>query len=90
MLRAIREFWNPSLKCKRLGHTSKPTTVKIRKKSHGRVVVKDYKAMLNICDRCGKKHGEPFNLKQIDWFTSCSMPSRMWEEIKSNGYLILD
>jgi len=91
LLQYVKEFFRPELKCERLGHCFDTVTRKIRKKpDYGRrVVVIDYKAKFLVCSRCRKIEGEPFDLKEIDWFSSCTMPESQWDEIREHGYLIL-
>ncbi len=91
MVRFIKEMFNPDLKCERLGHDFEDKPVKIRVRSRmARVVVTDHDAKLKVCKRCRTIEGEPFDLIQVDWFTSCVMPNHMWDQIKKEGYLILE
>lgn len=91
MLRTIKEFFSPSLKCQRIGHDCIEKSIKIRKKGGGyRVVVTDYNAKIKFCKRCHCELGEPYDLEYYDSFTGCEMPARMWGEIREKGYLNLD
>jgi len=87
---AIKELFNPALKCDRIGHIYIIQSKTIRKTSSAyRTVVDDYIAQFNVCDRCGHIVGEPFNLVHVDWYSSCTMPSYMWDKMRRQGYLIL-
>lgn len=87
-IRTIKEFFCPSLKCKRLGHIYVVITIKIRKRSSEfREVVADYKAKFNRCSRCGFIELEPFDLEKIGSATSCTMPTLMWDSIREKGYV---
>lgn len=89
MIRAIKEFFNPKLKCERIGHNEAEIEKKIRKEGGGfRAVATDYKCKVKRCKRCHKE-SEPYDLKEYDSYTSVTMPSSMWDEIKEKGYLVL-
>ena len=88
MIRFIKELFNQKLKCQRLGHKMKTICIKIRKDGVGfREVVTDYKAEKDYCERCGGEHSEYKNLKYIQGYTKCSMPSDMWDSIREKGYV---
>lgn len=90
-MRFWREFWNPSLKCNRLGHVDRPITKRIRRKAPPftyRTVVEDFEATFIQCKRCGKETG-PNEEKIVDSFTSCSMPDTMWDEMRNKGYTVI-
>ncbi len=87
--RAWREFWCPRLKCIRLGHQFTPTLRLIRRRSsEGRRVATDYHAIFRCCKRCGKESG-PHKEVEVDWWSSCSMPDSMWDDIKRQGYVVI-
>ena len=89
-MRWLKEFFNPSLKCQRVGHNPVVVKVTIRKPSNSfRTVARDYKADIGKCKRCGKVISEPCNLEFIDAWTSVEMPKYMWDDIRNNGYVIL-
>lgn len=62
-------------------------TFKVRKNSHEwREVVADYKATQKCCTRCG--YSEPTVIgEKVDWFSSCSMPDYMWDEMRKKGFV---
>ena len=87
--RFFRELRSPALKCKRVGHRDATVSRKIRRSVTGyNVVVEDYRATFTVCSRCGREEG-PQDEKQIDWFSSCSMPDYMWDDIREKGYVEL-
>jgi len=90
--RFFQEMTNPVLKCERLGHKILTKEIKIRKSTKrvwDRAIVEDFSAKKDICTRCKKYHPKPYSLKYIDSFTSCSMPTKKWDEIRINGYVEL-
>lgn len=91
-IRVFKEFFNQALKCERLGHDNIEQEIKIRKEPDSfssRVVVEDYKAKIQFCKRCKGLEGEPYGLKYLTYYTSCSMPSSMWDDIREKGYVRL-
>lgn len=89
MIRALKEYFNPSLKCDRIGHDLKTQQAVIRRRSNMfRAVVADFVCKLKVCSRCHKVVGAPENEVLLEGFTSCQMPNEMWQEINKNGYLI--
>lgn len=89
VLRSFKELFNSRLKCERIGHDMKEEQIKVRKKSYEwREVVADFKATRCRCKRCGETT-EPTISEKVDWFSSCSMPDSMWEQIREKGYLVL-
>lgn len=89
MIRSIKEYFNPSLKCDRIGHELRSQMAVIRKRSNMfRAVVADYSCNLQVCHRCGKIVGQPEKEEFLESFNSCSMPNEMWDEINKNGYLV--
>lgn len=89
ILKAIKEYLNPSLKCDRIGHDIRTQTAVIRRHSNMlSAVVADYSCNLQVCHRCGKSVGQPEKEEFLEGFTSCVMPNEMWDEINKNGYLI--
>lgn len=88
MFRAIEEFFNPEMKCQRVGCNEIIVDRKIRKEEGFAAVATDYKCKIKECKRCHKKH-EPYDLKQYNSYASVTMPSSMWDEIRDKGYLIL-
>jgi len=89
MRRFFRELFKPALKCKRVGHKITVEYLKIRKEGSFGCAVEDFNAKRKICGRCGKVIKKPYNLTVLDFYTSCSMPDYMWDEMRENGYLIL-
>ena len=91
MIQIIKELFNSKLKCNRVGHNLKTQNLRIRKLAspyHYRAVVIDYEATREVCKRCGLI-GELKEGSEKDWYTSCSMPDVMWNEIHKNGYTIM-
>jgi len=82
----IRELRSPSLKCDRLGHDDRTDTRKIRRESIGRKVVCDFRATFKVCKRCRRECG-PSDEVQIDCFSSCTMPTSMWNKMRDDGYV---
>lgn len=87
-MKFLNELFNSKLKCKRIGHKKKVIKQKIRKGGSLGYVVEDYIRTKTICKRCDKV------LKKVkdewtDGYTSCSMPSDMWDEMRANGFLVL-
>ena len=86
----IRNINKNIKKCSIYGHDFYPIRVKIRKKGGGfRHVVTDYMATMQKCRRCGYAPDEVTDEKEVDYFTSCSMPQRMWDEIREKGFTVL-
>lgn len=89
MPRWWKEFWNRSLKCKRLGHTEVSTKRVIRRKSSGyRTVAEDFWQTRYRCRRCGIETKKPTE-KYRTWWSSVSMPGHMWDEISEKGYCVI-
>ena len=89
-MRIIRELFRPSEKCKRIGHDMTTKTFIIRRRTRAfRSVATDYKADIDVCKRCGHMDAQPKNEKEIDAYTSCTMPSVMWDEIRERGYVVI-
>lgn len=89
MIRTIKEYFNPALKCDRIGHELRTQTAVIRRHSNMlRAVVADYSCNLQVCHRCDKIVGQPENEEFLEGFTSCIMPNEMWDKINKNGYLV--
>lgn len=85
----IQEFFNPKLKCERIGHELKTVNIEIRKRSsEWREVVADYNATQNRCKRCGYVD-EPLIKDKIDGYAGCNMASYLWKEMDSKGYIII-
>jgi hypothetical protein len=91
LLIAIKEFFNKSLKCQRLGHIPETKKVKIRREANSlNCIMKDYKAEIDYCQRCRAQISEPKNEIPYNWYNSVSMSSYRWEELKTKGYLIIN
>lgn len=89
-MRWIKELFNPSLKCKRLGHNFDVVKIVIRRRSKvPGFICKDYFAEQKVCKRCGTKT-PPQNEEYKDYWTSVTMPMSMWEEMDRKGYLRVD
>ena len=91
-MRIVKEFFNPKLKCKRLGHLKKVETKKIRKECEWwrRAIAEDYSCKINICERCGKVLSVPYDLKYLGYWTSITMSSERMREMEENGYIFID
>jgi hypothetical protein len=87
-MRWLKELLRPARKCERVGHNCTWVRRKIRRRGEGRIVVEDFNATFDICKRCGKTDG-PRDEKRVDWFTGCTMPNYMWEELDQKGYVEL-
>ena len=86
-MRFWRELWHPEQKCERLGHKLTTVTKRIRRESFkGREVVADYDAEFEVCSRCSYR-SEPRNEEKVDWYGGCSLPTSMWDEMKTKGYI---
>ena len=91
VMRRFKELFNSRLKCERIGHDFETQKLTIRKRAgleHYRAIVVDYEATQEVCKRCGERC-ELKEGKEKDWFTSCSMPSDMWDKMDEKGYLVL-
>jgi len=91
-LRWIKEFVSPKIKCKRLGHKSIYRKLKIRNKTSYfySCAAADWYYYFEECPRCGKElDKEPTFREHIDDYSSCSMPTSMWDDIRSKGYVEL-
>lgn len=88
MLRKIKEWWNPSLKCKRLGHEEGVVSLRIWRRSFEyREVAAEYMAEFERCPRCGKL-GKILSEKKVDWFSGLEMSREDWRTMDRLGYLI--
>lgn len=86
----IKELFNRSLKCKRLGHKIKTKKFKIRKRSVDGGVCTDFKVKKDICSRCGKYESELYDEKHLRTYTKVSMPTSYWDQIDEKGYVKID
>lgn len=89
-MRWFKEFFNPILKCKRLGHEFE--TVKgviIKRSKDSRSVCESYSVDLKTCKRCEMKL-MPKNEEYVGSWTSITMPKSMWKEMDEKGYVIVD
>ncbi len=87
-MRYFKELFDSKLKCKRLGHKKKIKKQVIRKGGSIGYVVEDYIRKTTICERCNKVLKKAKD-KWTDGYTSCSMPSEMWDEMRENGFLVM-
>lgn len=87
-MRKIKEFFRPSLKCKRIGHVSVEASRKIRTDGNYQYAAIDYKQTYIKCSRCGKFIKE-VSREKLDCWNGCKMPTYMWDEIRANGYRVL-
>ena len=87
--RFFSELQNPYKKCARAGCRELAKIKRIRRESNEfRIVAKDFEAAFVKCTRCGKQTG-PDDEREVDYFTSVSMPDDMWKTLRKNGYLIM-
>lgn len=88
--RWLSELCDVRKKCKRLGHKKKVEVRRIRRKSDFPMsVCRDFEAHFETCARCGKS----FGIKKediIESYTSVTMPSYMWDEIRKEGYCVIE
>lgn len=83
------EFFNPSVKCERLGHRMYDRSTTIMKRGHPQfssIIATEYRCVIPTCKRCGYKE-EPTKLKEKQAFNGVSMPTSDWDEIREKGYL---
>lgn len=92
IVRFLKEFFNVSLKCERLGHKTGERKVRVRKTSYEhREVVADYDAVQHVCRRWGCVVVVDTVIGgKIEGYTGCSMPQAMWDDIRKNGFVIID
>jgi len=84
-MRFLKELFSPEVKCKRIGHKIKTQRLKIKHIPKFGVLEKSW-ADISRCERCG--HIESIeNYKRIETYTSASMPTYMWNEIRANGFI---
>ena len=88
-MRFWKEFWNPGLKCKRVGHRLHTQRRKIMRGGDRNYVARTGMADVTCCRRCG---GERVfdNFKLIIGWTSCTLDSYMWNEIREHGFRLDD
>lgn len=83
IIRVWKEFWTPSLKCSRLDCVFELKTRRIRTYQ-----MEDYEQTIKICKRCSLF--QEVKREYLAGYTSVSMPSDMWDEIRKNGYVVID
>lgn len=84
----LKTIGNPEKRCELLGHKMKTRSLRVRKEGGGfRAVVTDYKAKETYCKRCYKGLDELHDLEEIKYYTGCTMPSDMWDEMRENGWV---
>jgi hypothetical protein len=89
-MRAFKEWRKPILKCERIGHDIFIKIIKIRKPHDGYgAVAEDYKAKIQICNRCLVKISKPYDEEYLDGYSGCTMPSSMWDKMREDGYIII-
>ena len=89
ILRAIKEWLDPKLKCKRLGCDLTPVQFKVLVKSRDySEIYADAICDIDTCKRCLSRHGLPKNMKKINRFHSVSLPSYRFDELEKNGYIL--
>ena len=89
-MRFLKEFFNPSLKCKRIGHDEQWRMARQTRQTDpfSRSVAEDWKVKRKQCRHCGKKLSEWEDVKYLTFWTSISWPSDMMRTFEKQGYLI--
>jgi hypothetical protein len=85
----LKEWKKPKLKCERLGHKDRKRMVIIMKDDDSFFAGVEYLAEINMCDRCNKK-SEPIIIEKMNSYTSISLPSKQWKELKTKTYTIIE
>jgi len=89
-IRTIKELFKPEIKCERIGHNYKNRHRTIMKKGGGfigNMICSKYSADIPTCKSCGHELS-PINEEYIEGYTSVSMSSCYWDEIRKKGYRI--
>ncbi len=86
-MRWLKELFNPTLKCKRIGHVWDNKKYKIETRGNMNVI-EEWLATRKECACCGKKM-EMQKVEYITGYSGCSMPKYMWEKLDREGFLIL-
>lgn len=81
-MRLLKELFRPELKCERIGHKRKEVTRKIR------TGMNDYLQKAVICRRC-RVLVEEISREHLETYTSVTMPTSMWDEIREKGFIVL-
>lgn len=86
-MRFLKEFFNPSLKCERLGHDEyieeADITFILRR---FRAVAEEYECTRNKCRRCAVVFTEWKRGKYLGSIQSISMPSDMMKRFEKRGW----
>ena len=88
-MRWIKELFNPTLKCQRLGHQHSTETIDGFSRppiDDRRNVVVKAKKIPDSCRRCGIIHSTEIE-KSWKGFNSVSWPSYMWDELEKEGFV---
>ena len=90
ILRWLREIFNPSSKCERMGHEFR--RVRIRGKAYPpkmfRSVADEAYKSFHRCGRCGKvEDREGDGLQRYGGIQSLTMPDDMWKRLYEDGFL---
>lgn len=92
MLRALKEFWRPALKCARIGHQMKISRFDgfarpARVGWHSSVLVAvRIHATAEVCRRCAFMDPAAVDLTPIEGTHSLSMPAARWDELDRLGF----
>ena len=90
LVRFFCELKHPKEKCARLGHAEHTQPGRIRRNSkESCYVVMDYSADIVKCGRCGETLRIE-NEQEITGYTGCQMPSSMWNDMRTNGFCIVE
>ena len=71
-------------KCKQKGHNFKVCKRRIR------TGMNDYIQTIKKCKRFFCGHIEEISREHLIKYTSVQMPTRMWDEIRAKGYVVID
>ena len=91
------EFWNPSLKCERLGHSTQVKCVegfclpRIGGKltaGFGGIAWRVEKGYVPVCRRCGHFDYENVKVERSHPINSLSMETYKWERMNECGYFL--
>jgi hypothetical protein len=87
----LREAWNHSLKCERLGHDWKQISIRGWQwpaENSRRHVADSVIVTIHECQRCRiRERKESDEVKRREGITSLSMPTPDWERLKERGFI---
>lgn len=73
-------------------HNIKTVVKTIRMEDKDKIfIVVDYKAKQDICMNRGCSYkSELYDRKFLDGYSGCTMPSKMWAEMREKGYIFIE